>query len=199
MIYFEVSEDALKKIHKNLQTVQGNAFIVLKNAINQTARESRKLLIKRAQDSYAVKSGRFNKAMTIKNATVNNLTANIHAEGEPMELKDFKVLPSKVPSSYKSSKSTRAKVISSNPLKSLEYKGIKAFIVQFQSGHISVAQRRTKARLPVKKLFSTSIPKMIGDEKRVYGVLRPQIQSILNSKVQESIAKEIKRQNARTM
>ena len=55
------------------------------------AKQARKDLAAEAQKTYVVKSGRFNKAMKIKNATAGSLEATIKATGAPMELKDYKV------------------------------------------------------------------------------------------------------------
>ena len=88
MISFEVEKDAIAKISKNLSEVYMKSPQALKNAVNQTARQARKLLADKAKDAYTVKTGRFNKAMTIKNATTRNPTAIIIAKGSPMELKD---------------------------------------------------------------------------------------------------------------
>ena len=191
MITFEVEKGAIAKISKNLSEVYMKSPQALKNAVNQTARQARKLLADKAKDAYTVKTGRFNKAMTIKNATTRNPTAIIVAKGSPMELKEFRVSPNKP--GYNPKGTTRAKVYSSSVLKALEIRGIKAFIVQFRSGHVSVAQRIGQDRLPIKTLYSTSIPKMIGNEKEVYGVLEPKIQEILDRCVQVQVEKILSR------
>jgi hypothetical protein len=191
MITFEVEKGAIEKISKNLSEVWMKSPQALKNAVNQTARQARKLLADKAKDAYTVKTGRFNKAMTIKNATTRNPTAIIIAKGSPMELKDFRVSPNKP--GYNPKGTTRAKVYSSSVLKALEIRGIKAFVVQFRSGHVSVAQRVGQDRLPIKTLYSTSIPKMIGNEKEVYGVIEPKIQEILDRCVQVQVEKIISR------
>lgn len=191
MISFEVEKDAIAKISKNLSEVYMKSPQALKNAVNQTARQARKLLADKAKDAYTVKTGRFNKAMTIKNATTRNPTAIIIAKGSPMELKDFRVSPNKP--GYNPKGTTRAKVYSSSVLKALEIRGIKAFVVQFRSGHVSVAQRVGQDRLPIKTLYSTSVPKMIGNEKEVYGVIEPKIQEILDKCVQAQVEKIIAR------
>lgn len=191
MITFEVEKGAIAKISNNLSEVWIKSPQALKNAVNQTARQARKLLADKAKTAYTVKAGRFNKAMTIKNATMRNPTAIIIAKGSPMELKDFRVSPNKP--GYNPKGTTRAKVYSSSVLKALEIRGIKAFVVQFRSGHVSVAQRVGQDRLPIKTLYSTSVPKMIGNEKEVYGVIEPKIQEILDKCVQTQVEKILSR------
>ena len=65
----------------------------------------------------------------------------------------------------------------------------KAFLVKFHNGHVSVAQRYGKARYPIKKLLSNSVPTMIGNKERVFGVLEPEIYDTL----MDNIINEIKR------
>ena len=69
--------------------------------------------------------------------------------------------------------------------------GIKAFVTRFRNGHVSVAQRRTKKRLPIKVLFSTSIPHMIGNEEKVMEVIMPDIQRVYGDEVSAQMEKII--------
>ena len=84
---------------------------------------------------------------------------------------------------------TKAKVLASGSMKGLEKGGIKAFVSKFGSGHASVVQRRGSSRLPIKVLFSNSIPKMIGNEKRVYGIVEPTIQQNLQANIDKQVRK----------
>lgn len=182
-ITFDIEKNAIEAICRGLEEAHKEAPNALKRSINATAKSARKLLVERAQKAYTVKVGRFNKSTSIKNATFRNLTAAITAKGSPMELKEFKVSPSKVPENFNPNGKTRAKVYKVSTMKTLEVRGIKAFVAQFKSGHISVAQRRTKARLPIKVLYSTSIPKMIGNENEVFKFVKPDIERIFNEHV----------------
>ncbi len=191
MIYFEIDKNTEQQIYRKLSDLKNGTPVILKIAINNTAKEARNLLFERAQKAYTVKKGRFNKAATIKRANAYNLTAVINIKGSTLELKDFKTSPATPPKQNIPGRHTKAKVKSSNPMKNLEIAGIKAFIVKFANGHVSVAQRRSRKRLPIKTLFSTSIPKMIGDEKEVYGVVEPRITTIYNNEVQKALEKYI--------
>ena len=189
MIDFVIEHNQINQICNKLSHIRNCTPMALKNAINNTAKEARVLLLEQAQKTYAVKKGRFNKSATIKKATGYNLTAVINIKGSPMELKDFKVSPATVPKTFVKGRQTKAKVISSNQMKSLEINGIKAFIVKFASGHVTVAQRQGAERLPIKTLYSTSIPKMIGNEARVYGIVAPKINTIYQTEVQKAVEK----------
>lgn len=189
MITYEYDQNTLAKVEKKLGSLKSEAPKALKNAINQTAKQARKDLATEAQKTYVVKSGRFNKAMTIKNATQSSLEATIKATGAPMELKDYKVSPATARTGANRPDLTKAKVLKAGSMKGLQKGNIKAFVAKFASGHASVAQRRGSARLPLKVLFSNSIPKMLGNEKRVYGVVRPTIEQNL----QENIDKQVRK------
>lgn len=189
MITYEYDQNTLAKVEKKLGSLKSEAPKALKNAINQTAKQARKDLATEAQKTYVVKSGRFNKAMTIKNATQSSLEATIKATGAPMELKDYKVSPATARTGANRPDLTKAKVLKAGSMKGLQKGNIKAFVAKFSSGHASVAQRRGSARLPLKVLFSNSIPKMLGNEKRVYGVVRPTIEQNL----QENIDKQVRK------
>ena len=68
-----------------------------------------------------------------------------------------------------------------------------AFVTQFSSRHKTLVQRTTKKRLPIKTLYSPSIPQMIGNEDEVYGIVQPQIQEMLWKHIYEEIDKELSR------
>lgn len=189
MITYEYDSDTLARVEKKLGALKKEAPRALKNAINATAKQARKELAQEAQKTYVVKTGRFNKAMTIKNATQSRLEAVIKAKGAPMELKDFKVSPASVRTGASRPNMVKAKVVAANSLKGLQKGNIKAFIVKFKSGHASVAQRKSSTRLPIKTLYSNSIPTMIGNERRVYGIVRPHI----NKNLQDNINKQVEK------
>ena len=161
MITYEFDPNTLAKVERKLGSLKSEAPKALKNAINQTAKAARKALAEE----------------TIK------------ATGAPMELKDFKVSPATARTGSKRPSITKAKVLASGSLKGLEKGGIKAFVTKFGSGHASVAQRRGSSRLPLKVLFSNSIPKMIGNEKRVYGIVEPTIQQNLQANIDKQVRK----------
>jgi 3-deoxy-D-arabino-heptulosonate 7-phosphate (DAHP) synthase len=189
LITYEYDAKTLAQVEKKLGALKSEAPKALKNAINATAKQARKELAQEAQKTYVVKSGRFNKAMTIKNATQGNLEATIKATGAPMELKDFKVSPASVKTGKSRPSMTKGKVLASSGLKNLQKGNIKAFVAKFSSGHATVAQRQGSARLPIKTLYSNSIPKMIGNEKRVYGVVKPNIESNLRENINKQVRK----------
>ncbi len=174
-------DDSLHNIEKRLGALSYKAPKVLVKSINDTATWARREFAQEAKKTYTIKSGGFNRSMKIKKANYSSLEAIISSEGAPIELKQFKYSAGK--------KTTKAQVITSGGLKELQRNGIKAFVATFASGHTTIAQRRGSERLPIKVLFSNSIPMMLGNEKRVYGIVEPKIQE----KLDEYISKHIKK------
>ncbi len=162
---------------------------VLRQAVNATAKQVRKRLAETAQETYTVKNAGFNKAMKIKNATKSNLSAVISSKSPALELINFKTNPARAGSS--APEIVKAKVLKENQLKRLEKDGIKAFIVKFASGHTAIAERTGASRLPIKTLYSRGVAAMLGDEKRVYGVIEPEIRDMLQEQVYKAIDRQI--------
>ena len=186
MIEFEVDQTQLQRIELKLKEKNPEDHLrtweKTKN-LNATARDAKKDLADKAKETYAVKSPRFKKAIAQKNATASNPTATLKITGAVNELADFK---------YKDNTSTdaaRGKVLKASGLKSLQKGNLKAFITKFGSGHVSVVQRKGTSRLPLKKLLSPSIPTMVGNEAKVYGIVKPNIEKNLQKNIQKQIDK----------
>ena len=179
MITYQVDQASLQYVQKKLGAMQNKAPIVISRALNKTAVSARQRLATRAQQAYTVKSGGFKKDMQIKKASSGNLVAEIRSQGKPLKIVKFK---------YSASKSSGAKAdITKSGLKPLIMGNIKAFKATMSSGHSGIFQRRSAARLPIKELYSNSIPKMIGSEKRVYGIVKPNIESDLQKYMEAQI------------
>lgn len=189
-ISFSDTSKRLDYIAKQLGEFKDQAPKVLKNAINDTARKSKKLLAAEAKSKYTVKNAGFTKALQMKNATAKTLSAKIESRGTPLQLSRFKVSPA---SPNTVAKSTKAKVYSENSMKPLKKGDINAFVTRFKSGHVAVAQREGKERYPIRILYSMSVPMMIGNEKKVMKKLRPEILKILDEQTDVQIKKLLKR------
>lgn len=199
MIEITYDHDMLRQIERKLGKMKGEAPKVLKNAVNQTAKQARKELAAEAQKTYTIKKGGFTKAMKLKSASMSNPEATIKAKGEPIPLVNFRV--------SKAGGQVRAQVLKSGGLKPLEKGGIKAFVnniarkgqtrkkdtkkgkVGTSVRHNAIAQRETKQRLGIEEKFSNSIPIMLGNEKRAYGVVEPHIKENLRKNVENEVRK----------
>lgn len=200
MINFEIDENEIKKIEKKLGNLSSKAPVVIKNAVNETAKKAREQLAKKAQEKYEIKKSKFNKSMKIKNATVSNNTAIISATGEVLELLDYKASPSKYSKTQRRN-AVKGKVYKNGSLKLLQKGDLKAFIVRFRNGHISVVQRVEKGKEPsksklgnryIKKILSPSIPKILGNETKVFGLVQPQIHSELKNNLSKHVEKMLR-------
>lgn len=190
VVSFSDTSKRLDYIAEQLGEFKDQAPKVLKNAINDTARKSKKLLAAEAKSKYTVKNAGFTKALQMKNATAKTLAAKIESRGEPLQLSRYKVSPA---SPKSEARTTKAKVYSESSMKPLEKDGIKAFVTKFASGHVAVAQREGKERYPIKVLYSMAVPMMIGNEKKVMKKLRPEILKILDEQTDVQIKKLLKR------
>ncbi len=203
LLRFELDEVALQAIDKALGGVRKDTRKVLKAAVNNTAKQARSKLADKTKETYAVKKGPVTKAMDIKKATTSNHTATINVTGEQLELKDYKTRSSP-------QAGVAAKVLLKGQMKAIQstrgHKA-KAFLVTFSSGHTTIAQRqegqtykrdaaKRKSKYGphaditrIKKLLSNSIPKMVGSQENVYGVVEPEIYRRLMENIQKEIQK----------
>ena len=171
----------------------------LKKALKTTAEHARQRLADQAQNAYTVKNAGFKKAMTIKATSDYSL---IHSEGEPLPLRSFKTSKGKTV--------TKAQVVKPGRLKPLQRGGIKAFVNNIaEKGsvrkrdtkkgikgskirHIAVAQREGSKRLGIEEKYSNSIPVMLGSPKRVYGKVRSEIASDLQTQIRMFVDRALK-------
>lgn len=204
-IYLTTANEA--EVRRALGDLESKTPQVLKNAANSTARKARKLLAAEAQKTYAVKNPGFNEAMKIaKQASVSDPTAIIRTKGRPLALAGFKTSPATPRNGANRPDTYKAKVMTQHSLKPLQKGKTKAFIVKFASGHRAVVERTNKmmayrnkrgknrgkqTRQALVEKFSPSIPKMIGNEKQVYGAKKDEIYNILQSEIQKQIQKTI--------
>lgn len=182
MIEFEFDQKTVQQVEKKLGDMKKKTPQVMKDALNKTAKQARTDLRRKAQETYTVKAGKFNKAMTIKNATAGNLTAIIETSGSPLKIIDYQVKMNKAGE-------VKARILKTGGLKLLQKGGIKAFKAEMKNGHKGIFQRKGSERLPIKELYSNSIPVMIGNEKRVYGIVEPKIRDHLKKNIEGQISR----------
>lgn len=206
MIRFEFDEAVLQTIEKALGDMKGQSRKVLKNAVNATAKQARSDLADKAKEEYTAKKSALNSSMKMDKATTSKPEATITVKGETLELKKFKATTPR--------SGAKVQVATGGALKLIQsQKGnkAKAFLATFASGHQAIVQRQdgkkyktAKGRTArqekwgrhsdmtqIKKLLSISAPKMIGDEKKVFGVLRPEIYSTLMDNIRKEIDKVV--------
>ena len=115
---------------------------------------------------------------TARQATNSKLDATIFVKGKVLNITNYKTSTPK--------KGAKAQVKKDGGLKQIiGPKGITAF----KGINDLLWQRRGKERYPIKPLKSLSIPKAIGNEKKVYGVVRPDIKKNLKANVDAQVRK----------
>lgn len=211
MIVFTMDDNGLiKTISDQLGEYHSKAPTVLKQALNATAKDARTLLADKAKDVYVIQKSRFNKAMSIKNASAVRMEAIIRTTGEALETIDFKTSSKSPAYGGKGAPGVKAQVKRGSSMKELNRGGVKAFITRFESDHVALVQRvigkyykiknvgkRVKKYgmhadiTKLKKLLSLSIPQMVGNEKEVYGEVKPQIAELLDANIRKYIDKTI--------
>lgn len=206
MIHYQVEMQDLTQIESALGMMKDKSKLVLRAAINQTAKDTVVLLVDEAATEYYVKSKtHVRKTLDRKNATVGNLVALVTSTGKTTELYDFKVSPRSYAPRNRPRAGHTGNVKMTNPAKNLylrpEAAGdkYKAFTVRFKNGHKSVAQRIPGSHMKsepwkeaIKNLHSTSVPAMLGNESGVYGVVEPKMYGLLQRNMQEQIQRLLK-------
>lgn len=192
MIQLEFKADGGAEVKKALKTIPENMRKrVLKSALNSTAKEALNVIWAETQKKYSAKKHIFksskNKKIDIIRATTRRLETTIKIKSKKTELYEYKVSPSKYepkerPEIY------RAKVLLSSSLKSIYKNGQKAFLIQYASGHKTLAYRVGDKRYPVHNVWSPAISQLVG-AFRMQKILYPEINKILKGEVHKQMVK----------
>lgn len=207
MITYQVNMDDLKEIQQYLGIARDKTKIILRSAINDTAKDTMQLLLDETVKRYATKRKVVKKTMSISKAKASHLVATIKVVSPTMELYDFKVSPKKYvhPLDFEHKpKYYKGKVLKSAQLSKLILKPgasrdkYKAFVIRYQSGHITIGQRVPGKRMKskpnkefVKTLLSPSVPTMMGNERGVYGIVEPKMYDLLSKNIAKRIEKHL--------
>ncbi len=200
MIHFQVEMEDLTRIESALGMMKDKSTMVLRTAINNTAKQTIELLADEATREYYITKGKVKSTITTKKATTGNLTATIISAEPVNELYDFRVSPKGYNPHNRPPGGHTGNVRRDRSPKSLYLKPgasgdkYKAFVVRYKSGHITVGQRvpgkRMKsngAKEAVKTLLSSSTPNMLGYEQGVWGIVEPQMNDLLMTNIQAQI------------
>jgi len=183
MLRFELDEITVRDIEFRLGALRAKAPTALKNAINMTAKDARTDLWAKANATYTIKKGGFNKDMKLTPANVGNLEAILLTRGAPIEMIKFRVTDRK---------GTPRVEILRGQVKSM---GDRSFVnnVAKRGTHTHVAVAKyiggKDSRLKIQKKFSVSSPIMIGNERKVYGIVEPNIIKNLQNNVDKQVNK----------
>lgn len=205
--------DGLDTVARALGDLQGRSPAAVKVAVNQTAREARKLMIAAAKARYAVNAAgqrHLNDLKQKKKASNTDLTATLFISKMRNDLGYFDNDPTETytggdvfahsPSFYK------ARVLLSSSLKPLPGKGnlSKGFLMEFQSGHIGMVQRVigsrskntetargrprwTNERGDVEKLQTMGAPSATAMHTQVWPDVRDDVELYLMARIQDRV------------
>lgn len=210
--------EAVKEIQDKLKGFENRMPTVLAKAVNETARKARVDLAEQARKVYAVKDVAFEKQIKLKNATKNKATAILMVKSAHTDLNRFNATPVRYSPTNRPAYGVKVNVLNGNSQKELTRPsdGVKAFIVKYKSGHVGVAQRKVDSRSRLRKimnsfarqmglgkrednkiktLYGPTISQMLGNIDRVYGVVEPDLQSMLQEAVKHQIDRELHYQN----
>lgn len=182
-VFLQIDVD--KEIQTILRQLNGlpnqlKAPDVLAKALNLTASEMKRKMGQRVKKRYAITDDRVLKeksrgAMHLEKATGVDPAAMLISKGTMLDVMAYMT--------RKNDSATAAmlKVLNESHLTALEVDGRKAFEATFRSGHTAIVQRRTMARLPVKKLLAPAVPHLYGKgyeeaELDYYEILQKHIQ-----------------------
>lgn len=140
----------LQQIRKELGKMKDKAPSVLRAAINAAAVKTKKAMITKVKDNYAVAGGQdsssthlpvaSNKTFNLIRASQKNLRAILKTESMKNEVGRFKVSSRRVAITNNRPKSYSAKIRKSGSMK-LATGGVKWFWTRFKSGHKAMVKR----------------------------------------------------------
>lgn len=201
-IHYVVNMDDLTQIESALGMMKDKSKMVLRTAINNTAKQVEQRMSKETKQTYRYKNVRVSdirEANTIKKAKTSNLVAIIEARGTPNELLDFRVRPNNYfPGGKGAPEWVKAKGRADTSLKEIarepesegdKYKG---FVVRFKNGHLAMVERvpgkhmrNNPQKEAIEALYSIATPKM---EEVVYlEKVDEDVEGLLMRNIQEQI------------
>lgn len=193
-IKIQLNQEDYDRVIKAIDTLSKNeARKVMSQAINKTAMEAKKILKSDARGRYIVKASEIEAATKLERSKMSTMKATIrYSEKAQRGIEHFKTSKASKKSGVK------AEVLRSGSLKPLIKGNIKAFYANVgyttsggESGiHAGVFQRKGRERLPIKHLYSITIPKMIENDN-VYGKEESAIQEKLAQSMENVISQAL--------
>ncbi len=178
----------LDELERRLGKLAPQARKIMRMAVNDTAGKARTEMRRKAQETYVVKTGKFNKGLTLSKATNATLTATLHSNGKNLPLSYFEIRKNGKRMTGKGHQLTSTSPV---PVRKNENK---SFVTKVDwknkkgeaGAHRGLFYRLGKKRYPIMQIYGLSVPVMLGG-KRVYGQLEPVIQSTLYDRLQHHI------------
>lgn len=171
-------DEALEYARKRLGNLQKKAPMVIRTAVNKTAREAKKNDERITKQTYTAKGDIH--ALKFTKATTANLTAILRDSGANVSITHF--------SHYAGKSRISAIINKKHGRRTLGKYGNSAFFNSLAKGGNGIAVRLTKSRLPIEKMASISSPVMHGNDQ-TWGT----IEGEMRQKLYDNIEKELER------
>ena len=180
----------IDEIERKLNGIKRNTPVDLAWASNQTMKYAVRALKHTVKERYRYHGYRGNSTPGFgeRKANARSPVATITVKGEPLGIRSFTATHAK-------SGVGVAQLRESSP-KRLEVDGRKAFWATMKNpkgssgesrDYVGVFQRKSKNRFPIRKIFGSSVPIMIGGGQGVYHALEPQLAAKLREYTQRRI------------
>ncbi len=175
-INIELDQADVNALDRRLKWMREEAPRALRNAINRTATAAKKELTAKTRQiyTYGKKNKDITSHMTMKRANVGDLTAIIYVRGGSEEMREFDVS-----GGVGHGNTLKALINTANGAKGFGSKGFQNQV----GGYYGPFVREGRSRLPIKKLYSLSVPSMVGNQGQVYGPTEPMIMARLKTEV----------------
>ena len=199
MLHVQVDMASLNQVFKALDMPRDKSKLILKQALNQTAKEAEKFMYKKAYSEFTMSSSEIKSAMSNKKATAGRLESQVISKSKIKEPKNYKVTGT---NKVKIERGGSAKTIQflNAPDPARPHDHYKAFWVQYKSGHIALAQRipgqkmKAKKKEAIKSIYSPSVPYQMGagggskSRKRV-SILMPEVETLLQKNLELALSR----------
>ncbi len=210
-----ISLEGLEDIDNALGDLKAKSPAAVKVAINATAREARKRMIKQVKERYVVNSKGIKYVKVLKQnrkATNSSLTASLYINTPRNDLAYFRTNPKKAMmglEAFRAPEYFKGKVLRQASMKNLSGTSgrSKGFLVKFNSGHVGMVQRvlgsdvssrakptrwRTKDGR-VEKLQTLGSPSATAMHHVVFPIIEPDVEQYLQDRLELQIQKVLAR------
>lgn len=181
-IAIELDQADVNALDRRLKWMREEAPRALRNSINRTATAAKKDLVSKTREvyTYGKKNKDITSHMSTKRATVGDLTAIIYVRGGTEEMREFDVS-----GGVGRGNTLTALINTGNGSKGFGSKGFQNQV----GGYYGPFVRKGSSRLPIEKLYSLSVPSMVGNQGQVYGPTEPMIMAKLQTEVNAAVDK----------
>lgn len=210
-----ISLEGWEDIDKALGDLKAKTPAAVKVAINATAREARKRMIKQVKKRYVINSKGIKYVKVLKQnrkATNSSLAASLYIKTPRSDLAYFKVSPNKAMmglEAFRAPEYFKGKVLRTSSMKNLGETGgfSKGFLVKFNSGHVGMVHRvlgsdvsshakptrwRTKDRR-VEQLKTLGSPSATAMHHVVFPIIEPDVEQYLQDRLEAQVQKVLAR------